>query len=366
MSRNLKRGFTLIELLVVISIIGVLIGLLLPAVQQARESARRMQCSNNLKQIGLGLNNYLDAFGSTPPHGAEVAFGPGSVPYYGGYSSYVFLLPFLDAEAVYEAINFASPGQPFNGVGRFNTTAALSVLNVFTCPSDSNVGSNDNWSTTGPVWECSYVANNGWPRQSTGFGNRSAPAGAWPKPNGMLSMIYSAEVGQQAAYYSAATQGDFTVTVSVKSVRDGMSKTAAYSERPIASAGFSDVDDRLNRYWDPGYTATATLAEMSQSCMTFPRNNFNSQMGASWMFGLWTTANTYQHLLTPNQRHCLFGNAAEFRHAMNVAYTAGSYHPGGAHVLMGDGSVNFVSSSIDQTIWWAMGSRDGNEAESGL
>ncbi|MGL5095504.1 MAG: DUF1559 domain-containing protein, partial [Planctomycetia bacterium] len=243
-----------------------------------------------------------------------------------------------------------------------------SVLKIraFVCPSDPFVGGNSSWNTTGSVWESSYAANNGWPRQSTGVGGeRTVTAGAWPKPNGMLSVLYSAEIGVASTYFTGSTQGDFTTMVSARSVLDGMTKTACYSERLVAEFGSSPVDDRLNRYTNSTYTATEPLAQMVNVCNTTPINLFNSQMGGSWQFGLWTVGNAYQHLMTPNQRHCLFGNAAEFRHSMNTAFTAGSYHPGGCNVVFGDGSVAFVSSSVGQEVWWAYGSRDGEEAAVG-
>ncbi|MGL4463992.1 MAG: DUF1559 domain-containing protein, partial [Planctomycetia bacterium] len=165
---DVRRGFTLIELLVVIAIIGVLVALLLPAVQQAREAARRSQCVNNLKQLGLAVNNYLEAHGVTPPFAAEVAFAPGFVPYYGAFSPHVFMLPFLDEQSAYDNVNFGSSGQPFSGVNRLNTTTSVLKIRAFVCPSDPFVGGNSSWNTTGSVWESSYAANNGWPRQSTG------------------------------------------------------------------------------------------------------------------------------------------------------------------------------------------------------
>lgn len=354
-----SKGFTLIELLVVIAIIGVLIALLLPAVQQAREAARRASCANNLKQIGLAVHHYLEAHGTTPPHAAEVGFLPGFLPFYGAWSSHAFLLSYLEQGAAADMLNFKSSGQPFVAPGRLNVTSARLRLSSFVCPSDPNLGQNPSWPE---VWESSYPANNGWPRQSTGIsGRRQIVAGNWPRPNGFLSLVYSADWAQQSFYFTNFTQGDFTVTVTLKSFTDGLSRTAAFTERPIAVTGFSTIDDRLNRYWDPAYTQTETLDSMAERCRAFPRNNFNSQMGGSWQFGLWTTANAYLHLMTPNQRHCLFGNAAEFRHSMNTAYTAGSYHPGGTHVLMADGAVDFIGNSVASEVWWAMGSRDGEE-----
>src|SRR5581483_6804977 len=133
------RGFTLIELLVVIAIIAVLIALLLPAVQAAREAARRMQCVNNLKQVGLAMHNYESAMGSLPPGFKECCYGTWTV----------FILPFIEGTNSFNAWNFngvAGAGLTAfqyggNGGPGPNTTVAFSRINVYSCPSDSNAQS---------------------------------------------------------------------------------------------------------------------------------------------------------------------------------------------------------------------------------
>ncbi len=138
-----RRGFTLIELLVVIAIIGVLIGLLLPAVQAAREAARRAQCVNNLKQIGLGIHNYISTYADTLPWGAG-AWGGNE------WSTHTMLLPFIEQGAIYNAINFTW-GQR---VTAMNTSATYSVITTFLCPSDVD---RNLW----PFGHNSYMSNSG-------------------------------------------------------------------------------------------------------------------------------------------------------------------------------------------------------------
>src|SRR5215467_2825361 len=136
-----RAGFTLIELLVVIAIIAVLIALLLPAVQAAREAARRMQCTNNLKQLGLALQNYHSTYGNFPLGALQVRDGTGALrgTDWGLWSVHSMLLPYLEQTAVYNACNFALPNQ---GDAGFNTTATqvtaiCTVVNAFLCPSST-------------------------------------------------------------------------------------------------------------------------------------------------------------------------------------------------------------------------------------
>ncbi|HEU5116922.1 MAG TPA: DUF1559 domain-containing protein, partial [Isosphaeraceae bacterium] len=130
MTRPGRSGFTLIELLVVIAIIGVLIALLLPAVQAAREAARRAQCVNNLKQLGLGLHNYESVAGTLPP--AVVLAGQGStVGWWGGWSVHGRILPFLEQGAAFNSINFAVHYEALP-----NTTVAGMTLSTYLCPSE--------------------------------------------------------------------------------------------------------------------------------------------------------------------------------------------------------------------------------------
>jgi len=138
-----RRGFTLIELLVVIAIIAVLIALLLPAVQAAREAARRSQCVNNLKQIGLAMHNYHSTINSFPLGASSNPQSPGSYASWANWSAQALLLGYMEQTAIYNAINFSyAPEWSGNPAYAINSTAYLSVINTYLCPSDGNAGKN--------------------------------------------------------------------------------------------------------------------------------------------------------------------------------------------------------------------------------
>lgn len=296
-----RRGFTLIELLVVIAIIAILIALLLPAVQQARAAAQRSQCRNNLKQIGLALQNYHD-FAKCFPFALG---GTGNK-----YSALSQLLPQLDQGPLFKKIDFkkviTDPA---------NVAVGLVELSQFRCPSDS---SNPFTAVGGAI---NYIPNKG------------------------TNVLWNDPAGNGVIYFMSSTKfGD---------VKDGTSQTAAFSERNVTdgSLGLSTPDADT-------YLSSANPADPDQAvqmCMavdtTNLANQFPNHMGAPWMDG----KNGYQHVGPPNGRSCGFQPAAK------AAMTASSRHTGGVHVLMCDGAVRFVSNNVNVATWRAIGTRNGKE-----
>jgi len=379
MKRNWRRGFTLIELLVVMAIIGVLIALLLPAVQMAREAARRSQCTNNLKQIALAAVNYADAHESFPPNGS---YYQQATAWTGLVSPLVYILPFMDQSSVSDLLNLANGPCDTGNNGNYanlyvNSTAGLTRLKSYICPSDDVDFTKPGSSTNGFLFTfggSNYSMNNGWPRQATGYGGERAITGwTWPAPNGMAGHLFfgytTYGVPDGTAWSIGYWRANYThdlgpFMVKPKNVPDGLSKTAMFSEILKAPGDLLGSDRRRYVFFN-STNNTYTLPDMVKACQAITSISGNSySVGGAWYWADSWGGMLYQHLMTPNTRHCRFGTSSAYTYFPNVQYTAMSNHPGGVNVVAGDGSVHFVSDSVDQTIWWALGSRDGNEAVS--
>ncbi len=335
--RFLKAGFTLIELLVAIGIIGLLIALLLPAVQQAREAAHRLACFNNLKQLGIALHSYASAHTYFPAINAPTGTNPGKAGTYSGhyYSPLARMLPELEQGPLYHATNFSwVPSSP-EALWANSTVMTASVAS-FLCPSDAP----------------QHVAGYGRAsyRLSVGATPRFAPGSNSP---GSWDGAFTTHRFHRAA--------DFA---------DGLSNTAAASERAQGDwtqGVFMARGDYLLGAHANAHTPDEAIAACSQAAAA---GAHESRSGESWFLSGFHFTN-YNHCLAPNSEaaDCSLDPLTEPIHSRAIhegVFTARSWHPGGAGVLTMDGGVRFVADSIELRVWRALATRNGGEVVGGV
>ncbi len=338
MTRFRRSGFTLIELLVVIAIIAVLIALLLPAVQSAREAARRAQCVNNSKQIGLAMHNYHQAVG-TFPMGNTIGYSyVGTQTSWGTFSAHALMLPYLEQLPVYNACNFSWDIWYGQGAS-VNATVWNMKVASFLCPSDAKSGNdhiNNYYGSFG-------TGTNPWANQTNG--------------------VFAPE----------------NTSYGIRDITDGTSNTICFVEglvgcfnnrtlpwRQYISGVLGTVPCSLLLY-DARSNLPAVMS-VAQQCMTMIQSGqagSNNDRGLRWQTGspglsltnIILTPNSSQYQFSGCRWDCAAGCGVDFGHL----HVPSSLHPGGVNVLFSDGSVRFVKSSVQQMVWMSIGSTNGGE-----
>ncbi len=309
-----RRGFTLVELLVVIAIIGILIALLLPAVQAAREAARRSNCVNNLKQIGLAVNNYELVNKSLPPGGVlDVSSG---VEFFGTNWA-IAILPYVEQQALYDQYDLTVTNTHVN-----NERVRQTLMPAYMCASEPN---HDELATraTGPgdklLWApTSYAAVTGWALESPWWGNYNGSPGNLP-------------LEYRGAMHTVGNPGptpnsSLTLrTERIANVKDGMSNTLLVGERAIVTP-----HPRRNA-WAYTYGQYAKSAAYTQTRTLLQDYDRCQQVGGP-------------------------GGSNPCKRGFS------SFHPGGMNFAFGDGSVHYFNTNLDMTVFVAMATIDGGEA----
>ncbi len=329
-----RRGFTLIELLVVIAIIGVLIGLLLPAVQTAREAARRAQCTNNLKQVGIAIHNYHSSWNCFPvgflyPEADQTAPGIPALHY--RWSVLAQLTPFLEQTNVYNALNMnwpiAAGGSGAYGAGPWvlfpaNLTSRQSVVQSFLCPSDNGQRVDPN---SGPT---NYAF-------CTGDGMNQGDV-----------------TGARGAFVLGQPQSIATLT-------DGSSNTVGGSEQLLGLPGVADQGSPTPQPMDTrrAIARSASLPLTDATCQAAGRG-WRLDKGNGWWDGDYRNT-LYNHYLPPNAKQ--FDCLGPFVPHNPAWKAARSLHPGGVNALFCDGHVGFVKETIALTTWRGLSTRSGGE-----
>jgi type II secretory pathway pseudopilin PulG len=329
----------LIELLVVIAIIAVLIALLLPAVQQAREAARRTQCRNNLKQFGLALHNYESSLGSFPP---------GRTGFPMVFSAHAQLMPYFDKATLYNTIDFNTvptfvepPVLPYAA----NVVTAMTRVPMFLCPSDFGIVPGNSYGPT------NYVV-------CTGSG--SNPTTRYIRAGD--GVMFDPKLVGIVRFRDVSDGVSNTVAMSEELLGNGYAiggdGTASISGASQPKSGFLQVLN-LTTSQTSGGPYTAANDTSPSACVVGATGFWSGIRGAKWMNGHFGDT-LYNHGLPPNSWEFDCGNTS---HSSGLT-AARSRHTGGVHVLLCDGATRFVSDSVDDLVWQGLATRAGGEVVS--
>jgi prepilin-type N-terminal cleavage/methylation domain-containing protein/prepilin-type processing-associated H-X9-DG protein len=340
-----RRGFTLVELLVVIAIIGVLVALLLPAVQAAREAARRTQCNNQLKQLAIGFHNYHDTHLTFPRYITHMNYQGTNTGLWEGFSAHTMVLPFIEQGPLYDQIESlkrtATNIDQLKWHNAYYQTVRRTRIKTYMCPSDTSRSGADTGNS-------SYALCEGC---STGWTNNNA------SNNGIFGREDKFERNMSA-------------------ILDGTSNTILASEHLMGdhdNGKYTPGDVIRAQPW-PGaqsyypsgiplvlYDAAAVLQYGQQCAQTSALTNQHSHGGRDWMAGQ-PAQTVFNTLAPPNWKYptCQPCVGCGWMDSAGV-FPARSRHPGGANHAMGDGSVRFITDNVDQAMYCFMGNREDGQ-----
>jgi prepilin-type processing-associated H-X9-DG protein len=368
-----------VELLVVIAIIGILVALLLPAVQAAREAARRMQCSNNLKQIVLSMHNYHDTYNafpfSTGWDSGGLAEGTGGMDWFGAYSDKVRILPFMERSAEYDKAILNTewdatgtvPGGIFDPWWGGNPQSFSGRIPTFNCPSNPN-------EIAGGRGNHTYSINGG----TSHYAPHTVRGGEHPRRVGRGALAWDGRHNGVASYRCLPKIWDnwdeTDPIVRMSSIIDGTSNTAAYSEfviqnqnyrigwvLPAQAAVANKAHIRAQVYsWANTQTTTALTRDECnlQGALNDPNGNRNMR-GAGYTWSFVGNGGVYGHTMLPNEKSCHSYDGDWFGSNLMAAT---SEHKAGVNVAFADGSVRFIPNQVTTEVWWAFGTRNGGES----
>lgn len=327
---QVRAGFTLVELLVVIAIIGILVGLLLPAVQAAREAARRMSCSNNVKQLALAFHNYHDTYKKFPAYQYNIVRSSGNVSSWRGHGGLTMILPYIEQQPLYDQVDWTLE---WDG-GNNGNPVARTKIDAMLCPTDMSYPDS--------AWGGNNYGLNGGSRRA--FYSTGSPV----KASGAFAR-------RSETAFRDLTDGTSNVILLAEFLKGDNSGSQLDLERDFTNSLSLGTDQ---------FPTQADIETAGVACDGTAAGYQVSNAGRSWMasFPGWIAINT---IAPPNWKHvnCCTGGGFGYACDRDGIVPARSLHPGGVMCAMSDGAVKFAAETVDFTLWQHLGARgDGNPA----